>query len=608
MTNFNMKNWTPLPIEQQVRIVVDRIVRAGIDLTQEYDNWVNLAFALANALGRNGEADFHRLSALHPRYKQTEAQKLYERALQGGRGTSGVGTLFHLAQRAGVDIHVSPTHVSPFSPSSPSLGRKGKGGGSSADTTSNVKINPTSANLDVNINSSQDTSSIVEEEKLPVFPSEVYEGLPSLLDEIATHYDTPEERDVLFLSSLVTLSSCLPWVEGVYDQRVVFANLFLFISGKASAGKSKMTLCRHLVMPVHQLRKEQYNKELQSYYEELAVYNANKRSGTMPPQKPPVRAFFLPANSSATAMYQTLNDNGGQGLMFETEGDTLANTFGSDYGNYDDGLRKCFHHETISYNRRADREFVELLQPRLSVALSGTPRQIHTLIKDAENGLLSRFIFYQMNVEPVWKDVFIHSQGEPLDQVFVELGKRFFDFYHWHVEAGTTCRIELTPAQQQAFHARFTSLHNSCYELFGDDILASIRRLGLIAYRLMMIFSALRSMDEAGAVIRTCRDDDFQRAMQMIDVLVGHSLYVFRQLNHDRQTADGKTEVPDFRSLYQKQFFLRLPSRFSRQEYLSLAASIGIKPKAAEKQIDLFIKRELIQRLSPGNYQKVQPE
>lgn len=591
MTNFNMKNWTPLPVEQQVRIVVDRIVRSGIDLTQEYDNWVNIAFALANALGRSGEADFHRLSALHPRYKQAEAQKLYERALQGGRGASGVGTLFHLAQRAGVDIRVCPSHLPPVSPS---LGKEGEQGGTLKE------IAPTA-----NSNSADAATSVSEEEKLPVFPAEVYDGLPSLLAEITTHHDTPEERDVLLLSSLVTLSACLPWVQGVYDERVVYTNLFLFISGKASAGKSKMTLCRHLVMSIHQLRKEQHNKELQSYYEELATYNANKRSGVMPPQKPPVRALFLPANSSATAMYQTLNDNGGQGLMFETEGDTLANTFSSDYGNYDDGLRKCFHHETISYSRRADREFVELLQPRLSVALSGTPRQIHTLIKDAENGLLSRFMFYEMNVEPVWKDVFVHSQGEPLDLVFARLGERFFDFYHWNVEAGTTCRIGLTPAQQQAFHVRFTSLHNSCYELFGNDILASIRRLGLIAYRLMMIFSALRSMDEPGALVSTCRDDDFQRAMQMIDVLLGHTLSVFRQLNRDRASASGQTDVPDFRSLYQKQLFLRLPLHFNRQEYLTLATSIGIKPKAAEKQMEGFIKRELIQRLSPGNYQKV---
>lgn len=601
MSSFNMKNWTPLPTEQQVPIIVDRIVRAGIDLTQVYDDWVNIAFALANALGRNGETYFHRLSALHPAYKQAEAQKLYERALRDGRGASGIGTFFHLAQRAGIDIHVAPSHLPPVSPLSPSLGKGGERDKEVVDTDASPAETGLKAEAQVEPVAPSDDEAVT----LPVFPSEVYDGLPSLLNEITTHHDTAAERDVLLLSALVTLSACLPWVQGIYDERVVYPNLYLFISGEASAGKSKMTLCRHLVMPIHLLLKEQHNKDLQSYYEELATYNANKRTGAMPPQKPPVRALFLPANSSATAMYQTLNDNDGQGLMFETEGDTLANTFSSDYGNYDDGLRKCFHHETISYNRRADREFVELLQPRLSVALSGTPRQIHTLIKDAENGLLSRFMFYEMKVDPVWKDVFLHSQGEPLDQIFDRLGERFFDFYRWHTEAATTCRITLTPSQQQAFHARFTSLHNNCYELFGSDVLASIRRLGLIAYRLMMVFSALRSMDDPGALYTTCRDDDFQRSMQMVDVLVGHTLSIFRRLSHAPSPAEGGKEAPDFRSLYQKQFFQRLPAGFNRQDYLLLSASIGIKPKAAEKQIDSFLKRGLIQRLSPGSYQKL---
>ena len=82
----------------------------------------------------------------------------------------------------------------------------------------------------------------------------------------------------------------------------------------------------------------------------------------------------MPANSSATAMCQTLFENDGVGLMFETEGYTLASTFKSEHGNYSDALRKAFHHESISYNRRKDREFVELKTPRLSAVLSGTPR------------------------------------------------------------------------------------------------------------------------------------------------------------------------------------------------------------------------------------------
>ncbi|HAH23070.1 MAG TPA: DNA primase, partial [Prolixibacteraceae bacterium] len=87
--------------------------------------------------------------------------------------------------------------------------------------------------------------------------------------------------------------------------------------------------------------------------------------------------------------------------IFETEGDTLAQAFKSDYGNYSDGFRKAFHHETISYYRRTDREFVEIDNPCLSTVLSSTPKQVAILIPNAENGMLSRFIFYHMNIKPV---------------------------------------------------------------------------------------------------------------------------------------------------------------------------------------------------------------
>ncbi|MDR3047692.1 MAG: DUF3987 domain-containing protein [Bacteroidales bacterium] len=53
-------------------------------------------------------------------------------------------------------------------------------------------------------------------------------------------------------------------------------------------------------------------------------------------------ALLMPVNSSATTFFQILNDNNGVGLMFETEGDTLAQTFKSEHGNFSDGFRKAF--------------------------------------------------------------------------------------------------------------------------------------------------------------------------------------------------------------------------------------------------------------------------
>ncbi len=66
----------------------------------------------------------------------------------------------------------------------------------------------------------------------------------------------------------------------------------------------------------------------------------------------------------------------------ERGGSRYAATFKSDFGNFSDGFRKVFYHEKISYNRRKDKEFVELEKPRLSALLSGTPSQIFSLIPD----------------------------------------------------------------------------------------------------------------------------------------------------------------------------------------------------------------------------------
>lgn len=72
---------------------------------------------------------------------------------------------------------------------------------------------------------------------------------------------------------------------------------------------------------------------------------------------------------------------------------------------------------------------MELKYPRLSAVLSGAPRQVLSLIPDAENGLFSRFIFYTIDVALVWNDVFAGSADKTMEEYFDELGKRFDYLY-----------------------------------------------------------------------------------------------------------------------------------------------------------------------------------
>ena len=422
--------------------------------------------------------------------------------------------------------------------------------------------------------------------------------LPSLLTSVINKSNNFEDADILILGSLTVISACLPNISGHYAEREVFPNLFTFISAQASAGKGRLTLCRHLVKPIHNNLKKIYSAEMEEYRHLLNDYSQDKKNRE-PPQEPPIKTLLIPANSSATSVYQVLNDNGGVGLIFETEGDTLANTFKSDYGNFSDGFRKAFHHEMISYTRRKDREFVELTKPRLSALLSGTPKQILALIPDAENGLFSRFIFYNMNLRLEWRDVFSEC-AVSLDDYFIDLGQRYFQFYQT-LQQSQPIKFSLTINQQIEFNKFFTEIQQEYSSLFGLDIVASVRRLGLITFRVAMILTSLRLMDgKSIESVIVCDDTDFRTSLIMARVLLQHTAHVFGQLpSTDSNATRGIVTV-----LCQT-FFDSLPSEFNRRTYLSIAEHLHVAPKTAEKYIRKFCTTGQIKHLAHDSYSKM---
>jgi len=437
-----------------------------------------------------------------------------------------------------------------------------------------------------------------QEKQLPTFPKEIFESLPGLLHAITSNADSPEDADLLLLGSLTVFSACLPNIYGVYGQHEVFPNLFLFVTAKASAGKGRLSLCRRLVEPIHQMMRQQCKAEQEEYKMKLTQYNASSdKAHEEKPEEPPLRTLIIPANNSATGLFQLLKENNEKGLIFETEGDTLALTFKSEHGNYSDGFRKAFHHETISYNRRKDREFVELSKPQLSALLSGTPKQVSSLIPNAENGLFSRFMFYFMNLRPIWKDVFAGDDEQPLEHKFDVYGKEFLDFNLFLRQQPGRFRFAFSSSQQKAFNSYFEQTQLQYLELCGDDYVGSIRRLGLIAFRIAMILTILRIIDtgEVSSVL-VCNDSDFNTVMEMVKVLVLHAAHIFELLPKDNTTQHPLN--------HKRQLLDALPSEFDRQTYLSVAEKLKIPAKTAEKQISRFVDAGLLKRPSHGKYTK----
>ncbi|MDD2203825.1 MAG: DUF3987 domain-containing protein [Bacteroidales bacterium] len=582
---FNPKDWvTPtanqslnslntsisLSFDNEIETITKRIESAGIDITPNYADWRDLGFALADALGESGRNYYHRLSRFYPNYNQPEADKQYNNCLKAhGHGVT-IKTLYHLAKQAGIEIAIQKTPQ-------PKQNKK----------SSNSKNG--------DIGEIED----LEEKPLPTIPETVYHNLPDYLKRITAKATSHEDKDLLLLGSLVAISPCLPNIYGVYAERNVYPNLFLFVTAQASAGKGRLTLCRKLVEPIHRALREQSKAEQQEYQRQLTEYTMTKDKTDMErPQEPPLKMLIIPANNSATGLFQILNDNKGIGLIFETEGDTLAQTFKSEHGNYSDGFRKAFHHEIISYNRRKDREFVELETPRLSALLSGTPKQVSALIPNAENGLFSRFIFYYMNILPVWKDVFAGDDSQTLDDYFRHLGNQFFDFYKTLQQQSEPLRFCLTATQQQAFNAYFSQAQNQYLYLCGVDYLATVRRLGLITFRIAMILTALRIM-ETGHITSPmiCDNTDFSTALELVKILIQHAARIY-------ETLPTETEKP--KQPNQKQQFLEtLPPEFSRKDYLATAKKLNIPDKTAEKHIARFVQNGLISHFAHDKYRVI---
>ncbi len=159
----------------------------------------------------------------------------------------------------------------------------------------------------------------------------------------------------------------------------------------------------------------------QEYKEAMNTYIKGKKTeGMTMPTEPPMRMFVIPANSSASSFLKILGDNDGIGLLFESEGDTLSQTLKSDYGNYSDVLRKAFHHELVSLSRRKDREYCEVSNPRVSVALAGTPEQVRRLIPDAENGSDESLLFLYYSLQKRYKKCVCHKRHFPIQECHVQ--------------------------------------------------------------------------------------------------------------------------------------------------------------------------------------------
>ena len=567
----------------RVEALIAELRASGRDITADYGDWLKVGFALASEFGESGRRYFHDISSIYSGYERQECDKKYDQCLKSDNGKTNIATLFYLAEQQGVRL--------PHQEHSSRL---------------NKVLTNTDATSDKNVALSF-IESQEEDRRLPLFDETIYNDLPIILERATGTMNIRQEKDLVLIGSIATISSILLPFRTIYHGRTIFPNMFLFVPGPAGSGKGRLDFCYRLVRPIHQDKRDLWLLAQEEYKQELDRYRAlskKEKANATSPVKPPITLLRVPANCSATSFAEAMADNGNM-LMFETEGDTVVNTFKSDYGNYSDNFRKAFAHEEFGYLRRGnDSEEKEVQNPRLSVVLSGTPEQVKSLIPNAENGLLSRFIFYCMSATDEWLDGFSgYDTDNPLEKVFDDLGAEIENFYQ-HLTKISEVWFTLSIVQQQRFNDYFAGEKQRMKELNGDLYNASTHRLSWACLRIAMILTALRCMDRGTVPEKIeCSDADFNIALSIIRTVSEHNDYIFNVLN-EGITEDVKVSET-YSSAARHVLLNNLPDRFSSEDMQALSVKLGKSIRTIQRQVRRAIQNGQVKELAKGRYEQV---
>lgn len=563
-----------------VETILQRLETSHTDITASYSDWRDIGFAFADEFGEAGRDYFHRVSRYYPGYSQSNCDKQFDNCLKSSGHGVTIKSFFHLAKQAGISLITNGSNSSPLSGevSRPlASGRRGifSPSGEMAESQRGLP-------LETIFNT-------------PRIPAELYSQLPEILRESCEMFADAIEKDVFLIGAIAVISGCLSNIQGIYFDEPVSAHLYSFITAPAGSGKGKLKWAKYFGLKIHKTMVQQSIREKEAYEQELENYNnlnKNQRQGVERPREPKRKMFYIPANSSASAFIQALSDNDFKGIIFETEADTLAGTLKQDWGNFSDVLRKAFHHESTNMFRRKDNEHIEVEDPHLAIVLSGTPKQVHNMMPDVENGLFSRFLYYAFEDYSDFKNPFVSHQKVNYTEFFEGKGEQIYDLYQTLIDQPSPMEFRFTAEQGEVFTQQFNTLYKRNRMLLGNDFNANSRRLGLITFRIAMVLRTLRILEDGDySNPLICNETDFQTAIQIAFTLEKHAIAVFQNLPNN-----------DLKGIKLK-FYNALPDNFNRQGYLSIAKDLDIKDKTAEKYIGQFKEIGLLQH-EHNNYTK----
>ena len=356
---------------------------------------------------------------------------------------------------------------------------------------------------------------------------EVYDLAPDDLKPLLSFFKD-ENKDIVLLSCLTSLSSIFPNVSVIHRNDLYYPNLYLLVIGKAASGKGNILVGKKIIRDL---------------LEEFKTKNPD---------------FHIAGNISSSKMIQRLAGSGESGnLIIETEADTISQNFKSEWGNFSSILRTSFHHEEANIDRVSLKEKMSQ-NPKLSLAIAGTPLQLIPLIGTPENGLYSRIMFYNIK-KSGWIDDDENETYDAQEEEIARLNKLFLDLSS--SVNSIARRMKLSRVQKKLLNDNLKKAYEYLVEA-GLESEDTVKRMGAILVRIFTIYTILEIKDELTEDNSEfdCSENAFNFGLSLFPYLLKSSIESANVFQHSQRKS--KTSLNDT----QKQILEALPASFISKE------------------------------------------
>lgn len=443
--------------------------------------------------------------------------------------------------------------------------------------------------------------------EVPCLPDELFDRLPDFLKRGLTHVRNKRERDILLLSMITNISGCLPGVRMNYGGMVYSADLYLVALAGSGRGKGVMQLAAILPAAIQEYYDELNRKDEREYRQKLLKWNLEERLAAQEkrvpdldqcPEMPVERILKVAPNISKSQLILALEAGGAVGLVMNaSELDMISSAMHQEYGKHDDVMRAASQHEEVSSYFKTDHRLVVVSDPHLALCASGTPAQLHKFISSLENGMYSRVAFYVGQAPWEYKSAnpgkarldmraYFKGMGEELLRMFIFL-------------SGSPTEVVFTEEQWKEHTERFRTYLREVVAEDDDSPGAIVLRHGLMMSRIAMVLTALRKCEPQWNTSEwKCSDEDFHTAMQIVDVLLEHSLLLSTSMD---DTAGRIRPVKAFFKL--RPVLKKMPREFTYSELMAAANEAGLPTASVKRYLLRLVYYQIVEK-EDGKYRK----